>query len=124
MNIYTCAYRYKKKAWLQLQSLDEVAIKEAVQNFFDKGSDYCVGTINCSEHTGILHQDDSPFTPYIQFIQGSSVLVGDMPTNSKGGEHRSFYTSPEHLAEAKVEMTNRKQGMEERIDRYYDQLWV
>ena len=83
-----------------------------------------VGEITEQNTYGLLWQDWTSGTAGNYFIQGEAIKAGECHTDSRCTGEKRFYTLPEHIEDAKKQMSAKIKGQKKAADAYYSQQWV
>lgn len=122
MKKYRLNYRFKNNAQCAFVSLDKKAI-EAKKRELDSDSNFTTFEITEEVQSGLLYQDMTTGSPFLNFIQGDAVFIGERHVGSRCTGTRRFYTMPENKDEALIQFDKQKAGQEAAADRYYN-IWV
>lgn len=119
---YRLNYRFKENAQCVFVGIDKQAL-EAKKRELDSDSNYKTFEISEEAQSGLLYQDMTTGSPFLDFIQGDAVFIGERHVDSRCTGMRRFYTLPENKAEALIQFQKERVGQKTTADRYYS-LWV
>ena len=122
MKEYRLNYRFKRNAQCAFLGIDRNVI-EAKKRELDSDSNYTTFEISEAALPGLLYQDMTSGSPFLSFIKGNAVFVGERHVDSRCTGVRRFYTLPEHEDEARIQFAKERLAQKAAADRYY-RLWV
>lgn len=122
MKEYRLIYRFKENVQCAFVGIDKQAI-EAKKRELDSDSNYTTYEISEGILRGLLYQDMTFGSPFLSFIQGDAVFIGERHIDSRCTGTRRFYALPEHEDEARIQFAKERLVQKVVADRYYS-LWV
>lgn len=122
MKEYRLNYRFKDNVQCAFVGIDKKAI-EAKKRELDSDSNFTTFEITEEDQLGLLYQDMTTGSPFMNFIQGDAVFIGERHVDSRCTGTRRFYAMPENKDEALIEFGKQRAGQEAAADRYYS-VWV
>lgn len=122
MKEYILIYRFKDNVQCAFVGIDKKAI-EAKKRELDSNSNYTTFEISEEVRSGLLYQDMTTGSPFLDFIQGDAVLIGERHADGRCTGTRRFYAMPENKDEAHIQFVKERAGQEAAADRYYS-VWV
>ena len=120
---YRLNYSYQGNALCAFVGIDKKAI-EAKKRELDSDRNYRTFEITEEIQSGLLYQNMTQGSRFLDFIQGDAVLIGERHVDSRCTGTRRFYTMPENKNEAIAQFDKEKKGQKTTADRYYDRPWV
>lgn len=122
MKEYRLNYRFKNNAQCAFVGIDKQAIEDKKREL-DSDSSFTTFEISEEDQSGLLYQDMTTGSPFLGFIQGDAVFIGERHVDSRCTGTRRFYTMPENKDEALIQFDKQRAGQEVAADRYYS-IWV
>ena len=123
MKEYRLNYRFKNNAQCAFIGIDKKAI-EAKKRELDSDINFTTFEISEEDQSGLLYQDMTVGSPFLNFIKGDAVFIGERHVDSRCTGTRKFYTLPENEDEARLQFIKEKKGQKTAADRYYSRPWV
>ncbi len=123
MVTYRLNYRYKDNAMCAFVGIDKQALENKKREL-DSEQDFTTQEICEENRKGILYQDMTTGSPFLNFIQGSAVFIGERHVDIRCTGTRRFYAMPEDKAQAFAQFNNEDMEQKRASDRYYSQPWV
>jgi hypothetical protein len=120
---YRLNYRYKNYATCVFVGIDKQALENKKREL-DSNPDFTTHEICEKNVGGVLYQDMTIGSQFLNFIKGDAVFVGERHVDSRCTGMRRFYTRPENKELALAQFNKERAGQKESSDRYYSQPWV